>query len=192
MKRKLPAMVESAVLSMLCTWGALGCLISAFSLPVAVPNRIILVWACWTLLCCALLPFRLGQAAVLILGAAGAFWLWLEGSFGRQLVSILGIVADIYDKAYGWGIPKGLRTERLNGDLALAVLGMVLIFAVSRTVIRRRSVAPAVLLLLLPLAACLLVTDTVPGELYLFALLLGLSLLLLTDSVSRESGSQAA
>lgn len=192
MKRKLPAMVESAALSLVCTWGAVGCLISAFSLPVAVPNRIILVWACWTLLCCVLLPFRLGQAAVLTLGAAGAFWLWLEGSFGRQLVSILGMVAEIYDEAYGWGIPKGLRSERLNGDLALAVLGMVLIFGVSRTVIRRKGVAPAVLLLLLPLAACLLVTDTVPGELYLFALLLGLSLLLLTDSVRRESGPQAA
>ena len=73
MKRKLPAMVESAALSLVCTWGAVGCLISAFSLPVAVPNRIILVWACWTLLCCVLLPFRLGQAAVLTLGAAGAF-----------------------------------------------------------------------------------------------------------------------
>ena len=192
MKRKLPAMAEAAVLSMICTWASVGCLMSAFSLPVARPNGIMLVWACWTLLCAALLPFRMGQAAVLILGVGGAFWLWQEGSFGAQLVSLLGMVAKIYHEAYGWGVPQVLEAERLNVDLPLTVLGMVLIFAVSRAVCRRKDNALAVLLVLLPLLACLLVTDTVPGEIYLFALLLGLSLLLLTGSVRRESAIQAA
>ena len=192
MKRKVPMLLESVFLSMVCTWGAVGCLLSAFSLPVTNPNRVMLVWFLWTILCSVLLLFRFGQAAVLGLGAAGAFWLWLEGSFGAQLLSTLGSVAEIYDAAYGWGIPPYLRRERMAGDIPLTVLGMLLIFVVSRTVCRRKDNAPAVLLLLLPLISCLLVTDTVPAEGYLFALLLGLSLLLLTDSVRRESGSQAA
>ena len=192
MKRKLPMLLESAVLSMLCTWGAAGCLLSAFSLSILRPNRVMLIWVLWTLLCGVLLLFRFGQAAVLCIGAAGAFWLWLEGSFGPQLLSTLGEMAEIYHQAYGWGIPEVLRRERMASDWPLTVLGMLLIFAVSRAVCRRKSNALAVLLLLVPLAACLLVTDTVPEEVYLFALLLGLSLLLLTDSVRRESGTQAA
>lgn len=192
MKRKLPILLESALLCAICTWGAVGCLISAFSLPLESPNGVIGVWAMWLLLCSVLMLFRYGEAAVLGLGAAGAFWLWLEGSFGPQLLSTLSDVAEIYDAAYGWGMPQFLRVQRLASDLPVTVLGMLLIFAVSRSVCRRKDSGLAVLLLLLPLAACLLVTDTVPGEGYLFALLLGLSLLLLTDGVRRENGFQAA
>ena len=191
MKRKLPTFLEAAVLSVLCAWGAVGCLISAFALPLAEPNRVILVWACWALLCAALLLRRWGEAAVLTLAAAGSFWLWREGSFGPQLLSALGVLAKAYDGGYGWGIPQALRAEVRETDLPVTVLGMILIFAVSRTVCRRRDSGLAIGLLLLPLAACLVVTDTVPAEGYLFVLLLCLCLLLLTESVRRESGSQA-
>ena len=192
MKRKLPTMLESAALSMICTWGAMGCLISGFSLPLGRPNRIMLLWLGFSVLCALVLPFRFGQVRVLLLGAAGAFWLWLEKSFGGQLLSLVGMIGKIYDEAYGWGIPEVLKTERLNVDLPVTVLGMVLIFMVSRAVSRRKDNAFAVLLVLLPLFACLPVTDIVPDAAYLFALLLGLILLLLTDSVRRESAPQAA
>lgn len=192
MKRKLPIFLEAAVLSMLCAWGAVGCLISAFSLPVDFPNAVMLVWLCWALLCAGLLFGRFGQAVVLALAAGGAFALWYEGSFGPQLLSVLGTLAKAYDGGYGWGIPAALRVERTSTDLPLTVLGMILIFTVSRTICRRKGNTLPVLLLLLPLAACLVVTDTVPAEEYLFVLLLSLCLLLLTDSVRRESGSQAS
>lgn len=191
MKRKLPTFLEAAVLSVLCAWGAVGCLISAFSLPLAVPNRVILVWACWALLCAALLLRRWGEAAVLTLATVGSFWLWREGSFGPQLLSTLGILAKVYDGGYGWGIPQVLQAEAQETDLPVTVLGMILIFAVSRTVCRRRDSGLAIGLLLLPLAACLVVTDTVPAEGYLFVLLMCLCLLLLTQSVRRDNGSQA-
>ncbi len=192
MKRKLPIFLEAAVLSMLCAWGAVGCLISAFSLPVEFPNGVMLAWLCWALLCAGALSRRFGEAAVLTLAAGGAFLLWREGSFGPQLLSALGILARAYDGGYGWGVPEALRVERIATDLPLTVLGMILIFAVSRAICRRKGNTLPVLLVLLPLAACLVVTDTVPAEEYLFLLLLGGCLLLLTDSVRRESGSQAS
>lgn len=192
MKRKLPMFLEATVLSVLCAWGAVGCLISAFSLPVDFPNTVMLVWLCWALLCAGLLFYRFGQAAVLVLAAGGAFALWREGSFGPQLLGALGILAKAYDGGYGWGVPEALRVERISTDLPLTVLGMILIFTVSRTICRRKGNTLPVLLLLLCLAACLVVTDTVPAEEYLFILLLSLCLLLLTDSVRRESGSQAS
>ena len=191
MKRKLPVFLEAGVLSMLAAWGAVGCLTSAFSLEVARPQGMMLLWLGWALLCAGLLQLRWGPAAVLVLGAGGAGWLWAEGRFGPELLSLLGVLAKSYDAAYGWGIPQVLQVERLSGELPVTALGLLLIFSVSFAVCRRKGTALAVLLLLVPLAACLVVTDTVPSEPFLFLLLLSLCLLLLTEGVRRESGLQA-
>ena len=191
MKRKAPVFLESAALSILGAWGAAGCLTSAFSLTVAKPQGMMLLWICWALLCACLLGHRWGAAALLALGAVGAGFLWRDGQFGRQLLSLLGVLARAYDAGYGWGIPPALQVERLTTDLPVTVLGMILIFGISFAVCRRKGTALAVLLLLAPLACCLVVTDTVPGEAFLFLLLLSLCLLLLTDGVRRENGPQA-
>lgn len=191
MKRKAPVFLESAALSILGAWGAVGCLTSAFSLTVAKPQGMMLLWICWALLCACLLGHRWGAAALLALGAVGAGFLWRDGQFGRQLLSLLGVLARAYDAGYGWGIPPALQVERLTTDLPVTVLGMILIFGISFAVCRRKGTALAVLLLLAPLACCLVVTDTVPGEAFLFLLLLSLCLLLLTDGVRRENGPQA-
>lgn len=191
MKRKAPVFLESAALSILGAWGAVGCLTSAFSLTVAKPQGMMLLWICWALLCACLLGHRWGAAALLALGAVGAGFLWRDGQFGRQLLSLLGVLARAYDAGYGWGIPPALQVERLTTDLPVTVLGMILIFGISFVVCRRKGTALAVLLLLAPLACCLVVTDTVPGEAFLFLLLLSLCLLLLTDGVRRENGPQA-
>lgn len=191
MKRRTSAFLESAALSILGAWGAVGCLTSAFSLTVLEPRGMMLLWLCWALLCACLLGHRWGAPVLLALGAVGMGFLWHDGQFGRQLLSLLGVLARAYDAGYGWGIPQALQVERLTADLPVTVLGMVLIFAVSFAVCRRKGTGPAVLLLLLPLACCLVVTDTVPGEAFLFLLLLSLCLLLLTDSVRRENGPQA-
>ncbi len=191
MKRKAPVFLESAALSILGAWGAVGCLTSAFSLTVAKPQGMMLLWICWALLCSCLLGHRWGAAALLALGAVGAGFLWRDGQFGRQLLSLLGVLARAYDAGYGWGIPPALQVERLTTDLPVTVLGMILIFGISFAVCRRKGTALAVLLLLAPLACCLVVTDTVPGEAFLFLLLLSLCLLLLTDGVRRENGPQA-
>lgn len=191
MKRNALTLLESVTLSVLCAWSGASCLITAFSLPVTQPRLVWAVWLCWALLCALLLPRRWGEAGVLALAAAGAGYLWYEGSFGPQLLGTLGVLAKAYNAGYGWGIPSCLRVEATAADLPVAVLGLALIFPVSRTVCRRKGNALSVLLLLLPLAACLVVTDTVPAVGSLFGLLMCLCLLLLTDSVRRESGGQA-
>lgn len=191
MKRNASVFLESVALSMLSAWGAVGCLTSAFSLTVANPQGMMLLWVCWALLCACLLGRRWGIALLLALGALGAGYLWHDGRFGQQLLSLLGVLAKAYDAGYGWGIPQVLQVERLSPDLPVTVLGMLLIFAVSVAVCRRKGNALAVFLLLVPLACCLVVTDTVPEELFLFLLLLCLCLLLLTDGVRRENGPQA-
>lgn len=191
MTRKVPECLESVLLSLLCAWGGAGCLISAFSLEISGETMILLLWLSWALLCSVLQFWRWGRAALLALAAVGSFWLWQDGRFGTQLLGTLGILARAYDSGYGFGIPDVLQVERTVSDLPVLVLGMVLIYAVSRTICRRKGKLLPVVLLLLPLAACMVVTDTVPQSQALFGLLLGLCLLLVTDSVRRENGSQA-
>lgn len=192
MKRKLPVFLEAAVLSVLAAWSAVGCLESAFSLPMAAQRPVLLVWLLWAVLCSTVLFRRCGGALLLALATLGAAWLWYGGAFGPQTVSLLGTLAKAYDGGYGFGVPEALQVPQIAQDLPLAVLGMVLILAVSRTVCRRRGNILPVLLLLLCLALCLVVTDTVPAPRYLFGLLAAVCLLLLTDSVRRESGPQAS
>lgn len=191
MSRKLPDFLESVLLSLLCAWGGAGCLISAFSLEISGETVIVLLWLSWALLCSVLQFWRWGRAALLALAAVGSFWLWRDGRFGTQLLGTLGTLARAYDSGYGFGIPDVLQVERTVSDLPVLVLGLVLIYAVSRTICRRKGKLLPAVLLLLPLAACMVVTDTVPQPQALFGLLLGLCLLLVTDSVRRENGSQA-
>ncbi len=192
MKRKLPALLEAVALSLLCAWSAAGCLMSAFSLGLSAQQPVLLAWLLWALLCAVLLLRRWGEALLLAVAAAGAVWLWYQGAFGPQLLSLLGAMAKAYDGGYGFGVPEALQVEKTVSDLPLLVLGMAMIFAVSRTVCRRRGNVLPVLLLLLILASTLVVTDTAPAPPYLFGLLLALCLLLLTDSVRRENGLQAS
>ena len=191
MTRKLPAFLESVLLSLLCAWSGAGCLISAFSLRISGETVIILLWLSWALVCSVLQFQRWGRVALLTVAAAGCFWLWRDGGFGIQLLGTLGTLVKAYDSGYGFGIPEVLQVERTASDLPVLVLGMAQIYAVSRTICRRKGKFLPVALLLLPLAACMVVTDTVPQPQALFGLLLGLCLLLVTDGVRRENGTQA-
>ena len=174
MTRKLPAFLESVLLSLLCAWSGAGCLISAFSLRISGETVIILLWLSWALVCSVLQFRRWGRVALLTVAAVGSFWLWRDGGFGIQLLGTLGTLAKAYDSGYGFGIPEVLQVERTASDLPVLVLGMAQIYAVSRTICRRKGKCLPVALLLLPLAACMVVTDTVPQPQALFGLLLGL------------------
>ena len=192
MKRKFPQALESAALSLLCAWSAVGCLTTAFHLRVDAEYLMAGVWLAWTLLCTVLMLHRRGTVWLLVIAAVFFGWLWHHGSFGPQLLGTLGVMAKAYDAGYGFGVPEVLQVEPTAADWPLTVLAMFIIFAVSRTVCRRKGNLLPVVLLLGSLGACMVVTDTVPAAQSLFGLLLGVSLLLLTDSVRRENGGQAA
>ena len=192
MKRKLPCFAEGVLLSLLGAYSSVGCLVTAFGLKLAAPERVAAVWALWAVLCAGLLLRRWAGLLLLVPAGGAALWAWYEGSFVPQLLGALGTIAQVYDGGYGWGVPKILEVKTVSADLPMAALGLLVILAVCRTVCSRKENGLTALLLLLPLAACLVVTDTVPRTDCLFALLLCLVLLLLTDGVRRESGNQAS
>lgn len=192
MKRKLPCFAEGVLLSLLGAYSSAGCLVTAFGMELAAPERVAIVWAAWAALCAGLLLRRWAGLLLLIPAGGAALWAWYEGSFVPQLLGALGTIAQVYDGGYGWGVPEILDVKAGSVDLPMAALGLIVILAVCRTVCSRRGNGLTALLLLLPLASCLVVTDTVPRSDCLFALLLCLVVLLLTDGVRRESGNQAS
>ncbi len=192
MRRRILPLTEALIVSMMAAVGAVGCLASAFSLLISREQPLLAVWVIWAVLCAAFSCVRWGSAVLALLAAAGAAWLWHDGSFGTQLLSLLGTIAETYDGGYGFGVPDILQVPQTAADLPLLVLGMAVIFAVSRTVCRGRSSTLPNLLLLVSLASTLVVTDTVPSENYLFLLLLSVCLLHLTDNLRREDALQAA
>ena len=115
MKRKLPVFLESVALSLLAAWSAVGCLRSAFQLPMAARQPVLLVWLLWAVLCSTVLFRRWGGALLLALAAVGAAWLWYGGVFGPQTVSLLGTLAKAYDGGYAIGAFNVNNMEIVQG-----------------------------------------------------------------------------
>lgn len=75
-------------------------------------------------------------------------------------------------------------------DLPLMVLALWSSFSVSWTVCRREHIVFLMPPVILPLLICLVTTDRVPDPIFLYLLILGLSLLLITDWTRRNHPGQ--
>ncbi len=190
---KMRPSLAAALVSALMSIGAVGCLMTGFALTVSNPAQLWMVCLLAVGLCSVLLVWKWGLAAVLCLLALWAGFLWQRGEAGQQLLLLIKRISYVYDKAYGWGI-LSLTEGAWNAgaaDLPLQILGCAVGLAASSCVVRGRRTWPALAVGLLPLMLCLVVTDSVPEEKYLFLLLLGIALLLLSASVRQLDGIQA-
>ena len=189
MNRKLTWM-EAFAASQVAAWSAVGCLSSAFRMEVTALWEIGGIFAAVSLACILILSLRRG--GWFLLAADGlAFWLlWRWELVQEPFLSMLGTIARVYDSGYSWGIPDILKNKSCPPDMAFLLLGIGVIECVCLAVCRRKGTSLAVASLVIPLAACLVVTDTVPDARWLYVLLLCLALLLITGSVRAESGGQ--
>lgn len=165
--------------------GAVGCMVTAFDLPLARFSTLVLVCAGVALLCAGAFSRKGGELVLLCLAALAAGWLWRRGVAVRQLWQLVYRISYVYNRAYGWGVFQLVETPWDAGplDWPMGILGAVIALSVARSVCRGKSALFTIFLSLLPLASCLVVTDTVPGAGYLFCLLFPLLLLLLTGRV---------
>lgn len=184
--------LTAALLAFVTALGAGGCLLSAFDLPLAAPGRLVWVCALASGLGAVLLSLRYGAAALLCLLALVSGWLFHDGRAAAQLLQLVSRMCIIYDRAYGWGIPAFLPPAEDPGfaDWPVGIFCVLTALAVCRSVCRQRSAWLPVLTALLPLSACIVVTDTVPGEIWLLLLMAGLVILILTGAVRRENAWQ--
>lgn len=182
----------SSALAFCVSLGSVGCLITAFDLSLASYPTLVLTCLSASVLCGLVLSGKRGGVALLLLAGLLLGYLWRRGEAVQQLGQLLYRISYIYDRAYHWGYLKLADSAWDAGvaDLPLAVLGCGIAATVAWEICRGKSGMVAIILAVLPLCACLVVTDTIPDEGYLFLLLLGLIELLLTARVRQHNRVQ--
>ena len=186
------AFLTAAALGFLTAWGTVGCLSTAFHLNLEYPAAPVVACAAAALLSAVLFSFRHGGSLLLCLLALAAGYIHQDGTAAEQFLQLIHRLSTIYDRAYGWGVLEvsGLPWDAGFADWPLAITGVLIAAAVTRTILRRSSCWFSIPAVLLPLCSCIVVTDTVPGEIWLLMVMACLVLLLLTANVRREYPAQ--
>ena len=184
--------LTAAVLAALTALGGVGCLVTGFSLPVEDPVRLVLLVAAVGTVCAYLFLMRHGTLAVLCAAALAFGYLWHRGTVWEQTKTLIELVSQVYDSAYGWGVTELSGQAEAFVDGPVILWGCLTAMGVCRAVCCRKSSAWGLIPGAGLLGLCLVVTDTVPGTLPLFAFLAGGILLLITGGVRKESAGQGS
>ena len=189
---KILSPMTGILLGLTLALGSIGCFASAFDLTLSEP---LVFWGSTTgitLLCALVLQWKHGSLAIACLLALLGGFLYRDGTALQQLKQLIFRLSTIYDRAYHWGVVKLVDTawDAGSADLPLLVWAVLICLATLRSVCLQKRTALPVLTALVPLSACIVVTDTVPREGYLLILLTGLILLILPSAVRRENPFQ--
>lgn len=185
---KLLSCLLGGLYAFILSAAGVACVVTGFGFPDA-DLAIVLTWCA---LCSILFPMaytlkkQLLCAALLAL-AAGFLWRW--GSLSLSVEVLLNRLSRIW----GWEEIAWSGRDLEVGDItmALCAMGTLCAFMTARAICGRRSAFPAVVSAALPLSVCLVIPETVPETAWLFLLMLGLSLLIVPQSLRRRSGRQA-
>ncbi len=179
----------SGVLAFFLSFAGCGCLVTAFALEPVALGWVALVCALSGGAFCLLLTLFQGKRLLFLAAGAAAVLLLCSGKVLEQLESLVYQISGYYNSAYGWGrlnwsgkLPIGVP---VTGGLAL--LGGAVAAVNAWVLCRRKNAVFAAAASALPLAACMVVTDTVPSAYWLFLLLSGLLLLVVTQPVRRRA-----
>jgi len=183
----------SALLAFCIAFAGAGCLVTGFSITFVNMEQLMLLCGIFAVLSSICFCFRWGGLVLISVIAIAIGYFLREGQLLLQVEALLYHISKFYN-TYGWGIIQwsGAYLPLVNLTGALAIIAAVAAIAVSWTVCRQKPIILGILAGFLPLAACCIVTDTVPKETYLFLLLAGQALLLLTQMVRRSSPKDAA
>jgi len=191
MKNKLLTLVTGVVLTTVAVSCGIGCLISGMLLEGSI-LPVVLVAMLSSLFSGFCLQRRLSYVPAMVLGAAGLL-LWFFGPLNRSAEYLIWYISSLYDVGYGWGIVRWSQEDLLHASstVALCYGASWLALAVVRSVVKQKSSLLGTVAVLLPLLPCLVLTDTVPGVVYLFGVLLCFGILLLTQTVRSQNHAQA-
>ena len=184
--------LTAALLAAMTALGGVGCLTTGFNMPVEDPVRLALLVAAVGTVCAALFLKRHGTFGVLCAAALAFGYLWHRGTVWEQTKTLIDLVSRVYHSAYGWDATELSGKAGAFVDGPLALWGCVTAMGTCRAVCRRKSSAWGLIPGAPMLGLCLVVTDTVPGTLPLFAFLAGGILLLITGGVRKESAGQGS
>lgn len=190
MKReKWFSVVCAAVLAFLVSFGAVGCMTTGFfmtDVPLAAVGLCCALCAAVCALCTAL---RLGWIPCLA-GGVLTLVLLIWGDLGVSFETLIFRISDLYDRGYGWGVVTWSDRELLDCSMALMLLGCLLSGIIAALLVRRKGGFFSIILGAVPLALCLVLTDTVPALWCIFLLLGGLVIILLSQRVRKRDEHQ--
>ena len=203
----------------LIAWGiaycGAGCIVTAFSFgesaAVAASSGayvnmwVVALWSAAISLLSAFVFTKLRHWVTLPIMVAAVLGVLFAAGMLEEFHELAHRISIFYDKAYGWGVisrPVNMEGSthssmidaveglRLTGGLATVCTLVVL--AVNWVLCSQKPAAIAVVAGFLPLMVCCVVTDTVPDEKYLFPLLAGLALVILTGTARRNNEKAGA
>lgn len=169
---------------------AVGCIVTGFDLPLSPESSIHLLKGCGGIafLSALILYIPFGGLGLLVLLVPTAKYLWNDGILWGQLKTITYTISSHFHSVYGWTLLGEPVSEEV--ELALLLLAGIIALTVSCCLCRSLHILFFLPLVLLPLALCLITTDTLPEEHYLYLLIAGVILLLMTDLVRRRNPVQ--
>lgn len=193
MKReKLVTALWGFGLSFAVSLTAVACVVTGFDMAVSL-SAVALWCGIAALLSAVCFTLPLHPVPLCAVSVTGVI-LWITGDLEKSFRALLYRVSRQYDNAYGWGV---LRMKHYTAGeiepmltMSLCFIGVVIAIALTWAVCRRKTAIPGVLGALLCLGLCLVVTDTVPDTLWLYGLLFGVLLLMLTHTVRRENATR--
>ncbi len=194
MKTKCSIYFSCVLMNLCLTWGGVFCWISAFDFPVQTQQLLALL-AGAALLASLLAMSRWRTMALFALGALALGYVLVHPPVG--LLQACSYVYDklcgIYGKAYSialpvWHVPQ----SAVSCTTLFFLLGCILSIGNAWHLCRGQRLWEPLAMSVLPLAPCLVVLDTPPAPWCLLLLLLGISLMLLSQNVRRRSGREGA
>ena len=190
---KLLTWIEASVAGFFLSFTAVACLCTGFSMNPVNLWLLALYCAIGAVVCGFLCARRLD---LLLLGlvALSAGYLWQKGILLQSVEALVYKVSRVYHDAYSWPIIRwGWRTAQ-DMELTLApivyILGVLLSLLTGWTVCKGQSSIVACLPAALPVAACFVVTDTVPDTVWLLLFLTAMVILMLTSATRQNDRAQ--
>ena len=177
-----------AIFAFVLSVSAVGNLVTGFDLEVKSRSVLFLFCAACSFLSALLFRFRFGGALLLFITALLSWKILKEGILWDQVQSLAYLISSHYHDVYDWPVVGAPLSE--TAELPAMALSLLASFSVSWTVCRREHIVFLMPPVILPLLLCLVTTDTVPDPVFLYLLVLGLSLLLVTDWTRRNHPGQ--
>lgn len=177
-----------AVFAVVLSVSAVGNLVTGYDLEVKSLLMLFLFCATCSFLSALLFRFKHGGALLLFMTALLSWKTLKEGILWDQVQSLACLISKHYHEVYDWPVVGQSLSETV--DLPLMVLALWASFSVSWTVCRREHIVFLMPPVIFPLMICLVTTDRVPDPIFLYLLILGLSLLLITDWTRRNHPGQ--
>ncbi len=187
-EKYLSALVN-CLLSVAIAMGGVGCMVTGLHLEVENMGGVFLACAITAALCCVSTFWRWGPLALLAVAALVGGYLWREGTLLLQLESTVYHISLMYDAAYGWGVADwtGTLMTGVPTDMGLGFIACLCAAVICLNLCVRGGAIVSALVGFLPLATCMVVTDSVPDAKYLFLLLTAQLLMIITNTVRRRS-----